>query len=163
MPIALLHQKIFRRILRGRPLAQIEQHVDLFVSSYFSFHTHFPALSCLRLAQHIGHYTVILSNSPSFLVDAFARLFRVDEWHATRYLVDQDKNLSHIDTILEGDDKATYVQEMMQRLSIDKKNVTVYSDSYLDLPFLLSAGVPIGVNPDRKLNKLCKAHRWTVI
>jgi phosphoserine phosphatase len=115
------------------------------------------------LAQHLGHYTLILSNSPSFLVSVFARCFGVDDWKATRYAIDHQENLSHIDVIFQGEEKAKYVNEIASQLHISKEDVTAYSDSYLDLPFLLTAGTPIAVNPDRKLKKYSESHSWTVL
>jgi len=158
-----LHNHIFQLLLRGRSLPQLEEHVELFVDTYLDKAINASTLLRLRLAQHLGHYTLILSNSPSFLVAAFAKCLGVDDWKATRYGVDQEKNLSHIDFILQGKEKADYVNELACRLHISKEDVTAYSDSYLDLPFLLTAGTPVVVNPDRKLRKYSESHDWTVL
>lgn len=158
-----LHNHVFQLLLRGRSLPQLEAHVELFVDRYLDRAINASTLLRLRLAQHLGHYTLILSNSPSFLVAAFAKCLGVDDWKGTRYGVDQEKNLSHIDFILQGKEKADYVNELAFRLHIPKEDVTAYSDSYLDLPFLLTAGTPVVVNPDRKLRKYSESHAWTVL
>ncbi len=158
-----LHHNVFRFLLRGMSLPLIEQHVESFVTHYLEKAINTSTLLRLRLAQHLGDYTLILSNAPSFLVSAFARCLDVDEWRATRYAVDGEEKLCHIDFILQGQEKADYVKEVVSRLDIEKKDVTAYSDSYLDLPFLLTAGTPIVVNPDRKLRKFSENNQWTVL
>ncbi len=158
-----LHTSIFRVLLRGKSLTLLEEHVDDFAACYLEKAVNASTFLRLRLAQHLGDYTVILSNSPGFLVGAFARSLGVDEWRATQYGVDEKKNLSQIDQILQGQDKADYVNKALSRLEIAKKDVTAYSDSYLDLPFLLSAGNPVVVSPDRKLRKYSCLNQWTVI
>ncbi len=163
MSLTQLHQKIFRYILSGQPLALLEAEVDAFVGGYLSTHLNETVSARLRSAQHLGDFTVILSNSPSFLVSRFALFLKVDDWRSTHYGVDHEMKLSHITSILQGEEKASCVQEFIARLAVDKKDVTVYSDSYLDLPFLLTAGTPIAVNPDRKLKLFSKLHQWTII
>lgn len=158
-----LHSRIFRLLLCGKSLSVLEDHVDIFVEKYLAKAVNVSTLLQLRLAQHLGHYTLILSNSPNFLVEAFARSLGVDEWRATQYGTDEHRTLSQIDSILQGEDKANCVNEIASRLEIDKTHVTAYSDSYLDLPFLLSAGNPIVVSPDRKLRKYSCVNQWTVL
>lgn len=163
MSLIDLHQKIFKRLLLGRSLDSMEKYVDSFVDESLSRTTYLPAAHCLRQAQLNGHYTIILSNSPSFLVSRIASFFNVDEWKATQYAVDKDKNLSHISSIMQGEAKAAYLLKISQQLGVEKENITAYSDSYLDLPFLLCAGKAIAVNPDSKLRQFSKKNRWNII
>lgn len=163
MPLLDLHKKIFQKILLGRPLSSLEVHVDSFIQESISKSLYMPAVACLLLAQHLGHYTVILSNSPSFLVEAMARFFNVNEWRATQYGVDKDQRLCNISSIMEGEMKAESVQAISTKFGIEKGDITAYSDSYLDLSFLLSAGCPIAVNPDRKLRALSMEKQWQII
>jgi HAD superfamily phosphoserine phosphatase-like hydrolase len=122
-----------------------------------------PAVACLRLAQHLGHYTVILSNSPSFLVSAVAKFLGVNDWRATEYATDNQLRLTGISTVMQGEEKASFVKQLSKKFGIDRNDVTAYSDSILDLPFLLSAGKPIAVNPDKKLRRLSIEKNWNVI
>lgn len=158
-----LHRNVFASMLKGRSLPAIEENVEPFLKSYLFSKMYPPVLSRLRRAQHLGHYTLILSNSPSFLVNKIAQLLGVDEARATEYAVDKDHNLSHITSIMQGKDKASCVNEIAQKLSIDRANITAYSDSILDLPLLLSAGTAIAVNPDRKLRRFSENHHWTIL
>jgi HAD superfamily hydrolase (TIGR01490 family) len=163
MSLSDLHDRVFQHLLRGRALERIEERVEPFLQNYLFSQIYPPVLAQLRLAQHLGHYTLILSNSPSFLVGKIALLLGVNEWRATQYAVDKEKKLCHITSIMQGAEKASCVQEIAARLSIGKEQITAYSDSFLDLPLLLTAGTPIAVNPDRKLRRFSEANKWSIL
>ena len=63
LPLAALHEKIFQKLLKGLPLKSLEDGVDEFILRFVSKRYYFPAIERLKLAQNLGHYTVILSNS----------------------------------------------------------------------------------------------------
>ena len=163
MSLTKLHDKIFERLLQGVSLEKIEENVHPFLQEYFFSQIYPPVLAQLRLAQHLGHYTLILSNSPSFLVEKIARLLGVNDWRATEYAVDNEKKLCHIASIFQGEDKASFVQEVAARFSIRRDCITAYSDSFLDLPLLLAAGTPVAVNPDRRLKRFSEHQNWQIL
>jgi HAD superfamily phosphoserine phosphatase-like hydrolase len=144
-------------------LDKFEESVSPFLEEYLPSRINPIVMAELKLAQHLGHYILILSNSPSFLVEKIALFLGVNEWRATRYAVDKERNLCHIDSIMQGEEKALCVKEIADKLSIAKDNITAYSDSFLDLPLLLSAGTPIAVNPDRKLRHFSELKNWTIL
>lgn len=163
MSLTELHHRVFEHLLRGKSLEQLEENVEPFLQNYLFSQIYPPALAELRLAQHLGHYTLILSNSPSFLVEKIAQFLGVNDWRATQYAVDKEKRLCHITSIMQGEEKASCVQEIAEKLSIRREKITAYSDSFLDLPLLLSAGTPIAVNPDRRLRRFSEQHQWLIL
>lgn len=158
-----LHNKVFEHHLRGKSIEMIEENVEPFLQEYLHSKFYLPVLTQLRLAQHLGFYTLILSNSPSFLVEKVAKFLGVNEWRATEYAVDKHQNLCHITSILQGEDKASCVREIAKKLALGKDKITAYSDSFLDLPLLLAAGTPIAVNPDRKLRRFSLQQQWSIL
>jgi HAD superfamily hydrolase (TIGR01490 family) len=158
-----LHEGIFEKLLKGISLVSLEKEADDFVAQLLSKTYYFPALERLKLAQHLGHYTVILSNSPSFLVSRVANLLRVDAWRATEYAVDKDDKLCHISALMQGEEKARCVQQIASVLQIGQESITAYSDSCLDFPFLVASGNAVAVNPDKALLQLAKERGWEVI
>jgi HAD superfamily hydrolase (TIGR01490 family) len=157
------HHKVFNKVLLGMPLDVLKKKVPGFLETFLFSSLYLPTLSALFAAQKRGGYTVILSNSPDFLVEPIAHFFQVDEWESTKYTVDKDKRLCKIAKLMEGRNKAAYLAELAGRFQISKENITAYSDSYHDLPFLLEAGCPVAVNPDRKLLKVARLRNWSVI
>ncbi len=163
MSLSELHDRVFERLLLGKPLELIEENVDPFLQDYLFSKMYPPVLAKLRLAQHLGHHTLILSNSPNFLVEKIAQFLGVNEWQATEYAVDTERRLCRIASIMQGEEKASCLQKVASRLSINKDLITAYSDSILDLPLLLAAGTPIAVNPDRKLRRYSEENDWLII
>lgn len=163
MGLVDLHNRAFSTLLKGHSLPTLETQVEPFLKEYLPLKAYFPALSQLQLAQQLGHHTLILSNSPSFLVRKIAEHLHVDEWCSTEYAIDKEKNLCHIAFMMQGEEKAFVVKKTAERLSIPVENITAYSDSFFDLPLLLSAGVPVAVNPDLKLRRFAHAHNWSIL
>ncbi len=150
-------------MLYGMSMPLLTKHAEDFIDLYLEKILYFPAWEKLKWAQHRGHFTCIVSNSPSFLVRIIAKKFHVDAWEASEYLVDKDQRLCQIQKILQGKEKACYVEELTRRLGVSKEKSTGYSDSYLDLPFLHSVGQAIVVNPDRKLKQIADQLKWEEI
>lgn len=144
-------------------IESLEEEASAFVELYFSQLLYPPALQRLTLAQDLGHYTVILSASPSFLVKFFAEKLRVDDWKASEYLVNKKRQLCGVAFILEGDGKALYTREVAEKRGFSRESVTVYSDSYLDLPFLMIAGRAVVVNPNSRLKRIASEFHWEII
>lgn len=163
MGLKELHQHIFSRLLKGRSIEQIEENVVTFLEERFFSLIYPPAFSRLRLAQHLGYYTLILSNSPSFLVQKIAAFIGVDESRSTEYGIDASNKLERIVSIMEGDQKALFIREITQKLALKKEQITAYSDSILDQPFLSLAGNPVAVNPDKRLKQIAEQNRWEIL
>lgn len=163
MSLVQLHEAIFKNILKGSSIDLLEKHMDAFVKECIAHLIYTPAIARLKLAQQLGHYTVILSNSPSFLVSAIAKFFAVDEWGSSVYNLDKEDKLCNIASLMQGEDKADCVAQIAARWSLSKESITAYSDSHLDVPFLLSAGHAVAVNPDKKLFHIAKLRNWEII
>ena len=158
-----LHHKVFKKLLFGLPMRMLLDHAAVFVERNWQDLVYFPSWEKLRSAQHRGHITIILSNSPSFLVRILAEKFQVDDWKGSEYLVDSEQKLSQIGHILQGRDKALLLQQISSAKGICLKKTTAYSDSILDLCFLHAAGSAVVVNPDQKLKKVSHAFCWEEI
>lgn len=163
MGLAELHYSVFDRLLKGKPFSMLEKYIDKFVHEYIERSLYLPAFIRLRRAQQLGHYTMILSNAPSFLVEGFAKVLGVNAFRATEYVVDEEKKFMKIKRILEGKDKAKMIIHHAKKLGILLEKITVYSDSFYDLEFLQAAGTPIAVNPDKKLRAISLKNQWSII
>lgn len=163
MSINNLHHKTFKLLFQGRSLAELNCHVQVFLQQKLKDLFYPPALAALCKAQELGYYTALVSSSPDFLVKPIADYLQMTYWNATCYGPNEQGNLQSILSIMEGQDKAVYVQKLSQQLEIPLSSLTVYSDSYLDLPVLKIAGNAIGVRPDSRLRKFCIKKGWEII
>lgn len=158
-----LHQVGFKYLFRGQSEPLVKQWIEDFLNEDFEKCLYKPALDKLREAQSAGHLTIILSNSPDFIVEAVAKRLGIPQWRSTEYALDKERRFCHILRIMYGEDKATAVEELRKEYRLTKSAVTAYTDSHLDLPFLMIAGTAIGVNPDRQLRAICKKNNWPII
>lgn len=163
LSIPRLHDEAFRRLFKGRKQATIAGHVEQFLDLFFDQLIYLPAYQKLLEAKKSGHTTVILSSSPDFLVGPIAKRFKVDYWAATQYAVDKDLCFCKISHLMLGDDKANYMNQLLKKLNFSSHVLSAYSDSYVDLPFLLVAANPVGVNPCHKLRAICQQKKWPII
>lgn len=154
-----LHQKIFQLVFKGKSYTSVAQYIDPFLSQEWK--TYAPAIERLQFAKQNNHFIAILSSSPDFLVKAIASKLNIKNWKATIYQLDNQANFCEISNVLEGKDKAAYIDHLKKDIAI--QNIIAYSDSHLDIPFLKAAGTAIGVNPNKKLRRLCQELNWEVI
>ena len=158
-----LHEKAFQFFLRGKLLATLESEVEQFLADEFYQFFYFPALSRLRRAQHEGHYTLILSSSPSFIVGPIANYLGVALWRASEYMVGEDGRFKEVGSVLSGEEKGRYLIAFAKAHHIAEKDVIAYSDSPLDLPFLMAAGKAVVANPSRSMKRICRKKNWEII
>lgn len=158
-----MQAKIFKKLFLDRSALSIKSFVEPFLDRYFTKMLYLPAVSKLEAAQKEGQYTLILSSSPDFLVQAIAKRFKVNEWQATVYEIDENEHFNTLSRFMEGKDKSEYLENLQNLMGIPKENITAYSDSILDVSFLQSAGIPIAVNPDHSLHTICRKNNWQIL
>lgn len=163
LSLTALHEKVFERFLKGAPFGLVQEEVTQFLKKDFYRFLYYPTFERLRRAQHQGDHTVILSNAPSFIVGPIAEYLEVSEWRSSHYTVNEEGNFESVESVLLGEGKAECIDQMTKSLKIAREQVTAYSDSDLDLPFLHSAGTPVAANPNSKLLKVSKKNSWEII
>lgn len=63
---------------------------------------------------------------------------------------------------LHGPQKAQAVRDLAQQRGIDLTRSYAYSDSINDEPMLETVGIPVAVNPDRKLRQIARQRGWAL-
>lgn len=163
MSLQKLHARSFSRLFKGQLSVDFTPLVDHFLQKHFILMLYPPAVERLKVAKKRGDRIIILSSSPDFLVKEIARQFEVSEWKATCYQVDEQGRFNDIDQVMQGEEKAQYVRALLNTMNLSFSDLTVYSDSILDLPLLKIAGHPVGVRPDWKLKRLCLENGWEIL
>jgi len=158
-----LHSEVFQLYLHSRPKSLLTNNIPGFLKELLPKTLYIPAILQLRTAQQMGHYTLILSNSPDFIVEPIAKYLKVDYWKGTQYMVDKEGCFDKIGFVLDGPAKAQVLRQVCRELNIDRIDTTVYSDSIHDLELLEISGTPVVVNPDRKLRLISEQKNWHVI
>lgn len=158
-----LHNQSFENFFKNFPRSLLEMHVKDFCNLYLTSLINLPCFLHLEKAKKSQSAIALLSSSPDFLVEPIAERFGIPSWIGTCYASDENGLLSHISLVVDGAFKAEYLRRLMTRYQIEKDQISVLSDSILDLPIFEMAGVKIGVNPDRKLAALCRKNGWKIL
>jgi HAD superfamily hydrolase (TIGR01490 family) len=117
------------------------------------------------MAEHraAGRRIVIVSASPTEIVEPIGRLLGVDDVVASRALLTEDgRYTGQMDFYAYGPFKVEAMQALADEHDIDLEASWAYSDSYTDLPMMLAVGHPVAVNPDRPLLKAARERGWEV-
>lgn len=163
LSITTLHQRAFKRLFYGKSVPTVELWVSSFLDKHLEGLFYSPAIKALQNAQKDGHITAIISSSPQFIVEPIAKRLGLTLCLATEYAIDKDNRFCEIASLMLGEDKAHFLSSFINEQNINKNKVIAYSDSILDLPFLLAAGSAVAVNPDRKLRLFCLKNKWPII
>ncbi|KAF3361477.1 hypothetical protein PHSC3_001851 [Chlamydiales bacterium STE3] len=162
LSLSALHEKIFQAYFVGKSVHEMAGFVEDFLNKELNHFLYLPAFLEMQKAILNHEQVILLSSSPDFLVAPIAKRFGIS-YHATEYKNDDKNHFSSVANVLSGEVKAEIVKKLALDQSIATKNITAYSDSYLDLPFLKMAGRPVAVNPDRALLKVCQQNSWPIL
>lgn len=112
-----------------------------------------------------NYYLLVMSGSPLFIVEEFARSFGFHSWYGSLYEINngiftgRDENRDTVfrkgrvlDAFLAGSDAI-----------FDLKNSIAIGDSPSDIPILERVGKPIAFDPDKDLLKYAKKKGWKII
>ena len=116
-------------------------------------------------AEHhaAGRRVVIVSSSPSEVVEPLAEYLGADEAIATRAQLDEEGNYSgELAFYAYGPHKAEAIRAVAARDGLDLAECFAYSDSITDLPMLDLVGNPVPVNADRELARVARERGWEV-
>ncbi len=163
LSIDKLHHTVFKNHLYHKSLQSLKAHAETFLSDDLFPHLYQPAYRRLKEAQQKGHYTLILSNSPEFLVQPIANKLGVKHCGGTTYDITPSGKLEAISELMMAKKKAEVIKKVREEFNLEKSDVTAYSDSYHDLLFLEEASHPVAVQPDKRLKKYAKIHNWEII
>jgi HAD superfamily hydrolase (TIGR01490 family) len=158
-----IHEALFSRILKGIAMNELEKYAEQFLDETLWDTIYPPAFSEFRLQQHLGASVALMSSSPSFLVEKISKRLGADHWKATEYQSDSYGCLQTVKRFLDGKAKAGEVFEFAKRQGIPLDQCMTYSDSFFDLPFLLTSGKAVAVNPDRRLLFYARKNQWKIL
>jgi HAD superfamily hydrolase (TIGR01490 family) len=162
-PLLPMHQQHFDRLFKEKSRAYFDTQASLFVEKHLSLFLNIPVLRRWEQHQAAGDQLVILSGSPTFLVEPIAKRLGAHHAIGTDYAIDSQGRFSHIVRVMDGHDKAEVAAQLAAEHGCHPSDLKAYSDSHLDLPLLQYAGKAVGVNPNRALRRYCLKHGWEVL
>jgi HAD superfamily hydrolase (TIGR01490 family) len=148
-------------ITKGWDRAQVRQIVRETLLETIEPIMYAEALELMELHRAAGHRVYLVSASPEEIVLPLADMLGVDGAICSRGEVDEEGRYTGAMAFYAyGDEKATAMRELADRVGIDLASSSAYSDSATDLPMLEAVGRPVAVNADRALAKVAKERGW---
>lgn len=157
-----LHKNVFRKLFFKKKLSLFKDEALLFVPTYLPKAINYKVLKRINEAKTKGENILLLSGSPSILVEPISAYFDI-AFKSTEYSVDNEGILKNISFLMSGKEKADLIEKITKDYHIEKKDVTAYSDHIEDLPLLSNVGKAVVVNPSHKLKKIAKTKCWEII
>lgn len=121
-------------------------------------------LRLLELHRQMGRYCYIVSASAIELVEELAKVLGFTGAIATEAEVVGGAYTGQLSTpFRHGEGKAQAIAKLADEMNYDLSLSFAYGDSYHDLPMLQLVGIPIAVNPDKKLADVAFERGWPVV
>ena len=111
-----------------------------------------------------GREVYLCSSSPQDFIALLASELGMDGVVGTRAEIEGDRYTGRLEGALcHAEEKARRVRELATEREIDLARSFAYSDSINDLPLLELVGMPVAMNPDRRLLAEARRHGWQVL
>jgi len=122
----------------------------------------FPeAIAELRAHKEAGHRVVLLSGALDFLLEPFKDL--ADDVLTARLEEENGQYTGELSGApVAGEARARMLASFARKRDVDLSRSYAYADSISDLPMLEAVGIPVVVNPDRRLEKAAKSRGWQI-
>lgn len=107
--------------------------------------------------------TVLLSSTVCQICARVAEFLQMDDFICSRLEVSDGRLTgSALGSLCYGEEKAVRLREYCEKNNTPVSKAWYYGDSISDLPALLTAGNPVCVNPDRKLEREARSRHWKI-
>lgn len=111
-----------------------------------------------------AHKLVLLSTSSSYQAELAANSWGLDHWIANRFpTINGTLDGSVVKPLCYGRGKVYWAEKWAEQHDVALEDAYFYTDSYSDLPMLLSVGHPRVVNPDPKLRRYAEKKQWEIL
>ncbi|QPK94040.1 HAD-IB family hydrolase [Actinomyces sp. zg-332] len=118
------------------------------------------------LNRHLvaGHDVWLVSAVPVQIGAVIAKKLGVNGILGTKVKVVDGVLAPELDgELMHNEGKGLAVSKVASEYEYDLTNSFAYGDSYGDIPMLSMVGFPCGVNPDRKLRRVCESKGWNIL
>ena len=126
------------------------------------------AMRCVAAHRAAGDRILIISATPTFLVEAIAGRLGIEDVLGTDLALAHAHAHGHYSGAIEGipcarEGKLHMLEAWLAGQPQDMAQVHFYSDSINDLPLLAAVGRPHAVNPDPPLRAHAEAEGWNIL
>ncbi len=122
------------------------------------------AVRLIRKHLLSGHFVLLASGSPQYIIDEVGRHLRVHLAVGTRTRVVEGRATEEIlPPVVFQQGKREAVERVAARYDLDLARSYLYSDSAADVPLFESVGNPVVVNPKAPFRAVAERRGWRVV
>jgi len=122
------------------------------------------AESLLEADRKAGFHLVLVSGGLDFALAPAVRHFGFDDVICNRLVYQDSVATGEIaPPLLAEQEKLAAIERFCREYNVDTAQSKAYSDSYSDVPMLEAVGLPVAVNPDRRLQRVASQRGWPVL
>ncbi|MBI2051993.1 HAD family phosphatase [Candidatus Roizmanbacteria bacterium] len=112
-----------------------------------------------------GYFLLIISGSPTYIVEEFAKSFGFDAWYGSEYEVKEGRFTGAPANRDAAFEKGKVLEEFLEKYKnrFDLKKSIAIGDTTSDIPILEAVGEPIAFDPEKKLLLHAKAEGWRIV
>lgn len=107
-----------------------------------------------KIKEHLekGHLVIIISGSPSFLVNKMAKKLNATDYIATEYLLDENNRYSGNNIPMwDSQSKINAIKSFEKKYNLDLEKSYAYGDTTGDYGMFEMVGNPFAINPAKRL------------
>ena len=151
---------LYASALKGRAVNDVKKSANRFMKAYLPEHLFHFTESLVRRVSEIVDVTITISGSPLEVVEelkvwGFDKIFgSIFEERLGVYTGGVLTNL------ILGEEKAKFAMKICKEMGIDLSKSLAFGDTDQDEPLLRMVGLPVAVNPNKKLQEICALQDW---
>lgn len=149
--------------LQGRVEREVIEHTLAFYRNDVQQTIQPAARAAVLRHKERGDLVFLLTSSSNYLSAPIADELNLDGFLANRFVVDKGVFTGHaVLPLCFGAGKVSHARVVADKLHVDLRQCTFYTDSASDVPMLEAVGVPVAVDPDPRLRRIARRRGWAI-
>ena len=146
--------------LKDKDEDSVKSWAGKFMQSYLAEHLFSYSRKLVRSVSGLVDVTIALSGSPHEVVQEI-KVVGFDKVHGSRFEVTSGVYTGRVlANLILGEEKAKLANRLSEEMSIDLERSIAFGDTDQDEPLLNIVGLPVGVNPTKRLRVICGSRGW---
>jgi putative phosphoserine phosphatase/1-acylglycerol-3-phosphate O-acyltransferase len=154
---------LYALALKGKQESQTKNWARDFMEDYLPEHLFSYSKQLVLHMRTLVDITIAVSGSPKVTIEEIQSL-GFDNLYGSLFEIEEGVYTGKVvANLILGEEKAKIVQNISKELNIDLSRSIGFGDTDQDEFVLNLVGLPIAVNPNKKLRQICKFRNWLVL
>lgn len=146
--------------LKDRKLRKIKGWAEKFIKSYLPTNIFEYSSRLVHSVSQLVDITIALSGSPHEVVQEIKEL-NFDKIYGSVFEANNGVYSGKVvSNLILGEQKAECARKLTEDIGIDLGKSVAFGDTDQDTPLLSMVNLPVAINPNRELKKICISGKW---